>query len=125
MCQMSVSMEDCNEWCKQRRSPVNLLYYLSSLVFSADDTILCTCWSGFPGSPLVCSVRSILINLKTLVHVAELGSLIIFRKLVIFSETIGERCSKPSEPLLNLTQRGKGTRRRNKLLLFFKDSHGI
>lgn len=73
----------------------------------------------------MCSVCSILINLKTLVHVAELGSLIIFIKLMIFSETMGERCSKPSEPLLNLTQIGKGTRRHNKLLLFFKDAHGI
>lgn len=104
---------------------MNLLYYPSSCVFSADDTTLCTCWSGFPDSPHVCRVLSILFNLKTLVHVAELGSLIIFIKPVIFSETTGERCSKPSEPLLNLTQIGKGTRRRNKLLLFFKDSHGI
>lgn len=60
---------------------------------------------GFTGGPHMCSVHSILINLKTLVYVAKLGSLIIFTKLVICPEMKGERRYKVLEMLLNLIDR--------------------
>lgn len=93
--------------------PADSRCYLSLLVFSADDRILCSCLSGFIGGPRMCSICSILINLKTLVYVAELGSPIMFMKLEICLETKGERRCKPSEPLQNLVQISTGIRKYN------------